>query len=499
MKHETELRFRQLMKKIDCYNNISNSLSWDMRVALPPAAAEYRGDTMGFLANEVHRLKTSEEMKELIGELSEATVTDFILRRMLRKAEKEYGKLTRIPPELFSEYAAHNLKTELVWQDARANNDYQSVLPYLKREFDLKKEMSCCLGYSRDPMTGLMDEWEAGTTRSGIDTLFEELKGTILPLLKEIQASGKRFDREYIRGNYPVQAQRGFCREMLRTVGYDFSCGRLDESAHPYTTPNFRTDIRLTTRFFEDDFTNAAISCMHEGGHAIHWQHMSPKLDGTTLAVTASLPIDESQSRFLENIIGRSRPFWQYFLPVARTYFPEMRELAPEMMYRSLNAVSCGPLRLNADELTYNLHIIVRYEIEKLIFDGAVRFEDLPAVWNQKMEEYLGVRPKNDAEGILQDMHWFSGYICYFQSYVLGNCYDGHFLHKMQQDIPDMFEQVRCGQFGDIIGWLSRNIHQHAASLTPAEVLEKATGETLSAKRYIDYISEKYKDIYAIF
>lgn len=498
MKKETELRFRQLMKKIDYYNNISNSLSWDMRVVLPPAAAEYRGDTMGFLANEVHRLKTSGEMQELLEELSEEPIPDFLLNRMFLKAKREYDKLTRIPPALFSEYAAHNLKTELVWQDARAANDYPLVLPYLKKEFALKKELACCFGSGDDPMTGLMDEWETGTTRGQIDTLFEELKGFILPLLEEIKGSGKQFDRSYLRGHYPAQAQRDFCREMLRTVGYDFSCGRLDESAHPYTTPNFRTDIRLTTRIFEDDFTNAAISSMHEGGHAIHWQHMSPQLDGTTLAVAASLPIDESQSRFMENIIGRSREFWSYFLPVAKKYFPGMRELDPEMMYRSLNAVTCDPRRLNADELTYNLHIMIRYEIEKLIFDGAVQFEELPAIWNQKTEEYLGVRPRDDAEGILQDMHWFSGYICYFQSYVLGNCYDGHFLHKMRQDIPDLFEQVRQGEFSGIVGWLSTNVHQYGASLTPAEVLKRAAGETLSAKRYISYIDAKYRDIYGI-
>ena len=223
---------------------------------------------------------------------------------------------------------------------------------------------------------------------------------------------------------------------------------------------------------------------------------MGADLDGTTLAVSTSLSVDESQSRFQENILGRSLSFWEYFLPVAGRYFPELNGVSPENFYRALNALHISPMRLKSDELTYNLHIILRYELEKALLDGDLSFEDLPAAWNEKSKAYLGVCPENDAEGVLQDMHWFSGYICYFQSYVLGNCYDGHFLHAMQRDIPDMFDQVRHGDFSQILNWNVSHIHRFASTKTPRQVLRDATGEDLSARRYLQYLRDKYTGIY---
>lgn len=496
MNKKTEQRFRQIMQEIDYYTNTINSLSWDMRVCLPPDAAEYRGDTISFLSSKLYEIKTSKEMGDLVSELEKEKIDDFILSRMVKRASEEYHQLTNTPKEIYSEYMGHTIKTELVWQEARAKNDYAMVMPYMIKEFELKKQLVQAYGF-KDVVTGLMNEWQKGLTREQIDKLFEDLKKVIIPLVGEIKETGKIYTRENLKGFFPHDKQIEFCKEMAGTVGYNFNSGRLDESAHPYTTPNYRKDIRLTTRVFENDFTNAAISTMHEGGHAIHWQNMSPKLDGTTLNVASSLPIDESQSRFNENILGRSLEFWEYFTPVAKKYFPDMK-WDPLYIYRNLNGISYNPRRLDSDELTYNLHVIIRYECEKLLFDGAIKYEDLPRVWNEKTKQYIGVTPKNDTEGLLQDMHWFSGYICYFQSYVLGNCYDGHWLYAMKKEIPDMFAQVKKGQFANIIGWLKNNVQQYAASLTPEEVLKQATGETLSAQHYIDYIVAKYRGIYEI-
>ena len=490
-------RFRSLMQKIDYFNNISQTLSWDMRVTMPHDAAQYRGAEMGFLSGEIHALETSEKMGELLQELEETPQEDEVLRAMVRKARAAYDRHSKLPVELLSAYADHNLVTEHVWAEARAEDDFSRVLPYLKKEFALKKDLISCAGYAEDPVTGLMDEWEAGTTRQQIDRLFDELKTCLVPFVRQLREKPQP-DPAPLRGHFPVEKQKAFCREVLEAVGYNFDRGRVDEGAHPYTTFNFRKDIRFTCRYFEDDFTRAVISSLHEGGHAIHWQNMGQELDGTTLAVSTSLPIDESQARFQENMLGRSLAFWEYFLPVAAKYFPELEGISPESFYRALNALHVSPIRLTADEVTYNLHIILRYELEKALFDGTLPFEELPAAWNEKYKEYLGICPANDAEGVLQDMHWYSGYICYFQSYVLGNCYDGHFLHAMQKDIPDLYGQVRQGYFKEILGWNVEHIHRFASMKTPHQVLWDATGEELSAGRYLKYLTDKYTEIYGL-
>ena len=492
-----EERFRSLMQKIDYLTNISQTLSWDMRVMMPKDAAEYRGAEMGFLAGQLHAMETSSEMDDLLCTLEATPPEDPILRTMVKKARGQYNKLSQVPEDLFATYADHNLKTEHIWAEARARNDYAMVMPWLKQEFAYKKELISCAGYGDDPLTGLMDEWETGTTRDQIDCLYDELKSFLIPFVRRLSEEPQP-DPSPLQGCFPKEKQIAFCREVLQAVGYNFDRGRVDESAHPYTTFNFRKDIRFTCRYFEDDFTRATLSSLHEGGHAIHWQNMGADLDGTTLAVSTSLAIDESQSRFQENILGRSLPFWEHFLPVAEKYFPELHGVSPEVFYRALNALHISPLRLTSDELTYNLHLILRYEMEKALLDGSLSFEELPAAWNAKVEEYLGVRPSNDAEGVLQDMHWYSGYICYFQSYVIGNCYDGHFLHAMHMDIPDMFDQVRRGDFSQILHWNVSHIHRFASTKTPREVLWDSTGEELSAAHYLQYLTEKYTGIYRL-
>ena len=497
MNTKTEERFRSLMQQIDYYNNISQTLSWDMRVTMPRDAAAYRGAEIGFLSARIHELETSSEMEGLLQALEADPPQDPILRAMAAKARRTFDRLSKVPEDLYAAYADHNLVTEHVWAEARAKNDFSMVLPYMKQEFAYKKDLISCAGFADDPVTGLMDEWETGTTRQQIDRLFEELKAVLVPFVRQLRER-PRPDPAPLRGHFPIERQKAFCHEVLEAVGYDFSRGRVDEGAHPYTTFNFRKDIRFTCRYFEDDFTRAVISSLHEGGHAIHWQNMGPELDGTTLAVSTSLPVDESQARFQENMLGRSLAFWEHFLPVAAKYFPELEGVSPESFYRAMNALNVSPIRLTADEVTYNLHIILRYELEKALFDGTLPFEELPAAWNEKYREYLGICPADDAEGVLQDMHWYSGYICYFQSYVLGNCYDGHFLHAMQRDIPDLYEQVRRGDFSRILQWNVAHIHRFASLKTPQQVLWDAAGEELSAGRYLKYLTEKYAEIYGL-
>ncbi len=497
MGQRTEERFRALIQKIDCLTNISQTLSWDMRVMMPRDAAAYRNEEMGLLAAQIHELKTSEGMEELLLSLEKEPSEDPILQAMVRKARDEHDRLKRVPRDLFAACAAHTLQTEHLWPRARRESDYGLIRPLLEQEFAYKREWAACLGFGDDPMTGLMDRWEAGNTRAETDRLFDTLKAALVPLVRELKALPQP-DRAPLNGVFPRERQKAFCHEVLRAVGFDFDRGRQDESAHPYTTFNHRRDVRITCRFFEDDFTRALLSSLHEGGHAIYWQNLGPELDGTGLAASASLALDESQARFLECMIGRSLPFWAWALPLAGRYFPRLSGVSPEAFWRGLNALRISPLRLGADELSYNLHILLRYELEKALFDKTLSFRDLPEAWNDKTETYLGVRPGSDAEGVLQDMHWFSGYIGYFPSYVLGNCYASAFLPAMEKDVPDLFDRVRRGDFADMKAWNGAHIHRFGAARPARQILREATGEELSADRYVRYLLEKYARVYGL-
>ena len=368
----------------------------------------------------------------------------------------------------------------------------------LEKQFDFKRKFAECYGYPENPMDALVDELEEGMTTAKLDVIFAELKTAMLSLMEKINSSGAKHDRTFLFREYPIEKQREFCRLIVAAVGYDFEAGRLDESAHPFSFGNDKTDVRMTTRYFGDNFLNAALASMHEMGHSVYAQNCSDELRYTTLSRSASFGWDEGQSRFFENIVGRSKPFWTHFLSVAKTYFTALDGITLDEFYNSLNAVYLNPLRLSADEVTYNLHIIIRYELEKMIFAKQIGFDDLPTAWNQKYRDYLGVTPKNDAEGLLQDIHWAGGFIGAFQNYVLGNCYDGHILSKMKREIPDMNEQMSRGKFDEIFNWQVRNVHVHGSLYSPAELLERLTGEELSPKHYIDYLNQKYAEIYGL-
>jgi len=490
-------QFRELMREISILDNLISTLEWDMRVNLPPKASVYRGETIGYLSGKVYGLRTSPRLKELADTLATQEL-DQITRAMVDKALKDYAWLTAIPADLYAAFAEHNLKTELLWQEARANNDYALIKDSMAKEFDFKRQFAELRGFGDNPMDGMVCECEEGLTTARIDALFAELKTGVRTLLDKIDNSPIRHDRHRLLGHYPVDKQREFCRLAVGTVGYDFGAGRLDESAHPFSFANDKTDIRMTTRYFEDNFVSAITSSLHEMGHSMYGQNPADALRGTTLDHSISLCWDEGQSRFFENIIGRSKPFWNHFLPIAKGYFATLGDISLDEFYQSLNAINPSPLRLQADEVTYNLHIIIRYELERMVFAGQVTFDELPEAWNQKYREYLGVTPKNDAEGILQDMHWCSGYIGAFENYVMGNFYDGHMLNKMRQDIPDMYEQVSGGKFDEIVAWQVRNVISHGRLYSPEALLQRVSGEKIAPTHYLNYLNDKYSIIYQL-
>ena len=497
-KEEAVQGFRALMQEINHLTCMEEEMMWDTRVNLPPRGAEYRSELMGYLSGQKYKLKTSPRMWEYLQELSQYTFDDVILNRMQEVARRDYDRLTKIPADLEARYAKHGIMTELIWQDARQNNDYESVKGVLKNSFEFKREYARCFGCD-SVMDYLLDNWEQGCTTAQVDGIFSDIKGYVLPLLDKIRASGKPYSRQKLQGFYPREQQLALIHDVTALVGYNHEAGRIGESAHPFTLRICpRDDMRFTVTIHETDFTNALISSLHEGGHALYGQNLAPELKGTTLAWGTSWGFDEGQARFFENFVGRSLPFWKYIFPMAQERFPLLKNTTAEEFYQNLNAVNCGPLRLYADELTYNLHIILRYELEKLYYDGKADVDELPELWNDKYEEYLGYRPKNDAEGILQDVHWFSGWIGYYQCYVLANCYDGHFLHSSMKDIPDFWEKVSRGEFDEINDWHNRKVRCNGNLYSPMETLYRFSGETLTAKHYIQYLKDKFEPLYGI-
>ena len=492
-------RFRKLVKEIKITEDVSWTYFWDMRVKLPPKGAAYRAETMGFLYEKIYAMKTAPELKELCDRISNKKDNDKITSGMVKRVLKEYKKLMDIPAKLYSDFAEHNMQTAVLWQEARKKSDYAMLKNNLERQFDFKRKFAESCGYVDNPLDWLVGHEDEGMTTAKLDKIFDELKTGVMHLLGKINASGIKYNKELIYGNYPIGKQREFCRKIVADAGFDFEAGRLDESAHPFSLAwHDKTDIRMTTRYFEHNFTGAASSSMHEMGHSVYAQNHSDEIRGTTLDYAPSLGWHESQSKFYENMVGRSKPFWSYYLPIAKTYFDSLKDMTLDNFYNSLNAVNISPLRLNSDELTYNLHIIIRYEIEKMIFARQVKFDELPELWNKKINEYLGVTPQNDAEGILQDIHWSNGNIGMFQSYALGNCYGGHFFTKITKEIPDMYDQIGKGKFDDIFNWLKDNIHVHGRIYNSVELLDRLTGEELSPKHYLDYLNQKYTELYKL-
>jgi carboxypeptidase Taq len=494
---KSEARLRALMEQIDQLNSVSAVLAWDMRIHMPAGGAAYRSEQMRRLAQETHALRTSPQMEEVLTALEADPPRDSVALAMAQKARREFDRVKRVPEDLFAAYAAHNLKTEHLWPLARAANDYERIRPLLAQEFAFKRELAACYGFESDPLTGLMDQWEQGLSRTRIEYLFEALKRELIPLSAALR-DGPQPKRNTCRGVFPKEKQKAFCHELLQTVGFDFDRGRVDESPHPYTTVLHAQDVRITCRYFEDDFTRAIFSTLHEGGHAIYGQSVDPALMGTGLGRAASFPMDEGQARFLECMIGHSLPFWEWALPLARRYFPALEAPSPSAFWRELNALTVTPLRLGSDELSYNLHILLRFELEKALFDGTLSFRDLPGAWNEKSEEYLGVRPQKDGEGVLQDMHWFSGFIGYFQNYTLGNCYASQLLQAMERDVPDLDDRIRRGDFAAVKEWNGAHVHRFGAVKSAEQILRDATGSGLDVSVFIRYLKEKYARVYGL-
>nr|WP_307775828.1 carboxypeptidase M32 [uncultured Cetobacterium sp.] len=490
------LLFREKIKEKKKVDSMMALLQWDLETQSPKGGYKLIAEMIGDLSLRSYNLTTSKEFIDLVENL-EKRKDDLgeIEKREVELLVEEIDKIKVIPAEEYKAYSELTAKAQGVWAEAREKKDFSIFKPFLEQIFEYTKKFLEYRGEKKDLYSILLNDYEKGMDVKKLDKFFEELKIEIVPLLKEIEKVKK--ESKKIEFEKRVEEQEKLNREILKYIGFDFTKGVLSQSEHPFTLTVSKDDVRLTTRYFENDPLSAIYSTLHEGGHGIYEQGIGDELAETILADGASMGIHESQSRFYENIIGRSREFIVAIKETLIKHFPELEEIENEEFYKYINNVESSLIRVEADELTYSLHIMIRYEIEKGLINGKLNVEDLPKIWNEKMKEYLGVEPKDDSEGVLQDVHWSCGLIGYFPSYALGNVYSLQILNQLKKEI-EIEKVIKSGEILKIKEWLREKIHKYGKLKTAKELLMDVTGEELNSKYYIEYLANKYKGIYNI-
>lgn len=494
--------FLEYVKKMTAYNEALSLMFWDLRTGAPKKGVEQRSEVIGMISQEVFQMSTSNVMANFIAKLEQAEGLSEITRKTVEECKKEYERNKKIPQDEYKEYVVLQSKAESVWEQAKTASDFQAFRPYLEKLVEWNKKFIGYWGAPQDsghPYDILLDMYEPGMTVRILDKTFEELREKIVPLVKAISESPNKPNTNFLFKTFPKEKQKAFSLEILKEMGYDFEAGRLDETVHPFAITLNPGDVRVTTKYDEQDFRTAIFGTIHEGGHALYEQNISKNLIGTLLCDGTSMGIHESQSLFWENFVGRDYQFWNTYYDTLKSYSNgQFDDVSLDDFYKAINESKPSLIRIEADELTYPLHIMVRYEIEKGLFNNEIEVKDLPAIWNDKMEEYLGIRPYNDAKGVLQDVHWASGSFGYFPSYALGYIYASQFKAAMLKELPDFDELLRDGDLKPIKDWLTKNIHQYGKLKKPLEILNDVTGEGLNPHYLISYLTEKYSAIYQL-
>jgi carboxypeptidase Taq len=486
--------FRERVNELSDIGSAIAVLGWDQETMMPPKAGESRAYQLATLEGIYHEHLTSADMGDALTALSDTVAAlDDQNRALVREVRCNYERAVKIPTKLVKDLAEATSRGVEVWKRARAESDFHSFLPALRTIIDLKKQVAECVGYQQSPYDALLDKYEPGQTQAATEPVFAALRAHTVALLDAVRSSRRSTDRSILRRSFDTRKQMEFTVDVLNAMGFDFQAGRQDVSTHPFTTSFASSDVRITTRVDEHDGASCLMGSIHEGGHALYEQGVSPGLARTPLSDGASLGIHESQSRLWENFVGRSKPFWEYHFPRLQARFPESLSDVPlEAFLASLNVVDPSFIRVEADEVTYNLHIILRFEIESALFSGNVNPVDLPDVWNTKMKDYLGVTPPNDTAGILQDIHWSIGSFGYFPTYSLGNLYAAQLYATIRNRFPDFDDRLRNGDLMFLRVWLRENIHHYGRIYPASELIVRVTGEPLNPDYLATYLRRKY-------
>jgi len=494
--NETYEFFRSRTNDIALLGHTLGLLSWDQEVNMPPKGATLRAEKLSFLSGLLHERRTDDKYISAVQKLLEDKSLDETQAVNVRELWRVLERSLRLSREFVEEMSRTTSECFTAWHKAKTEKNFGIYAPLLEKMISLKKQEAEMLGYEGHPYNAFLDEYEPGLTIKELDTLFADVRERLVDFVKKI-AQQPRPDDTFFYGEFEESKQEDFCRLLLEKMGYDFQAGRMDRSSHPFCIGLHPGDTRITYRLKRNDLSEIIWSITHEGGHALYEQGLDPAQWGMPAGSAVSLAIHESQSRLWENNVSRSLPYWEHFLPGLKKYFPgKLDPVTPEDFFRACNRVEPSLIRTNADELTYHFHIMIRYEIEKAIFDGSLPVNDLPAYWNNKYREYLGIEVPDDSQGILQDVHWSHGSFGYFPTYSLGSFYAAQFFRTAQQRIPGLGEQVRNGELSGLREWLKENIHRHGMHYRAQDLCIKVTGEPLRFDHFMEYANEKYSTIY---
>jgi carboxypeptidase Taq len=486
-------QLKERLTRVTDLERCGRVLSWDQQTMMPPEGWRHRGDHLATLRGIQHETLIAEETGRLLEELRglEGSLDpDSDDAALIRVARRDYEKSVRVPTELRTEMTRAAAEARTIWVKARAKDDFEAFRPALEHNYELRQRYIDCFDGVDEPYDILLDDFEPETSTAEVTETFAELKAELLPLIAELRED--EVDDSFLHGSFPVDAQERLAKEVVTLFGFRPDTWRLDPTEHPFASGAGVDDIRITTHY-DPETMKSFFSTMHEYGHGLYSHQLPRHLERLPTGSSCSLGIHESQSRLWENLVGRSRPFWQFFYPRAQAAFPErLRNVELDAFIAGINRVRPSLIRIKADEVTYGMHVILRFELEQDLVNGRVAIRDLPEVWNAKMHEYLGVDVPNDAQGVLQDTHWASGHIGYFATYLLGTVMSVQIWEKILEDVPDLEEQIERGEFTALREWLGEHVHALGRKFSPQETLRRATGSTIDPKPYLAYLRAKY-------
>ena len=473
-------------------------LSWDQETYMPEKGAEIRAQQISTLSGLHHKLYTDKELEVLLVNLINDNSLDEKQKKNVLLTKETFDKQKKYSTEFVELMSKTISNCFQAWQTAKEKNDFSIYAPELEKLLALKRQECEILGYKEHPYDALLNEYEKGITTKEISQLFEQVKTELVPFVKKI-SEAKQVDDAFFFQHFDKDKQWDFGIDLLKQMGFDFSAGRQDKSSHPFTTSFSPNDVRLTTRIQENDLSEMIWSCIHEGGHGLYEQGLPINEYGMPLGEAISLGIHESQSRLWENNVGRSFPYWKNNINLIKSYFPEqLKNVSAEDFYFAMNKVTPSLIRTSADELTYHFHIMIRFEIEKALFENTIQVKDLPAIWNEKYKNYLDIDVPSDAQGVLQDIHWSHGSFGYFPTYSIGSFYAAQFFAQAKKEINGLTHQIEKGELTHLLNWLRTKIHDHGRFYTSNELCMKICGETLNVKYFMDYVKVKYCEIYKL-
>ena len=490
------------LKQIGLLGSVASVLGWDEQTYMPPKAGEHRANQAALLAGMVHERFTSAKVGDLLAGAADEVKSepaDSVKAANVRETLRSYGRQKKLPPALVEELSKTTTLAQQAWGSAKKKNDWAAFKPWLEKMMHLKRQEIAAYGYTTEPYDALLEDYEPGETAANLRKVFENLRGPLVELVRKIASSGKKAPLELLERHYPKAQQEAFAKEAAKAVGFDFESGRLDVTMHPFCTDLGPGDVRMTTRYDESFFGDAFFSVLHETGHALYEQGLPHEHFGTPAGQAISLGIHESQSRMWENLVGRSAAFWKHWLPKARGVFGKTLDgISDQDWLFAINDVRPSFIRTEADEMTYNLHVLIRFELETALLSGQLEVTDLPGAWNEKYKQYLGLDVPDYARGCMQDVHWSAGLVAYFPTYTLGNLAAAQFFEKANEQLGDLHGMFAKGEYLPLLQWLRTNIHGVGRRYTAPQLIQKVTGKPLTSDALIRHLKARAAEFYGV-